>query len=135
MNAFQSLIFPPDFAHNKVDPISHSIISAQEHANGDTHSVCSDWWLLGLNLYDGSCSISALVRPRGLASPRRSARFSKAWKFYKQQEGTIFRKNISWPNCYRCTFNITEMLETLVSLKVKLPHSSPLLHHQHQAPD
>lgn len=43
-----------------------------------THSVCSDWWLLGLNLYDGSCSISALVRPRGFASPRRSARFNRA---------------------------------------------------------
>lgn len=45
-----------------------------------TYRVCSDWWLFGLNLYDGSCSISAFVSPRGLASPSLSAKFSRACK-------------------------------------------------------
>lgn len=62
------------------DTITHRFLRQK-----GTHSVCSDWWLLGLNLYDGSCSISALVRPRGLASPRRSARFNRAWRFHTER--------------------------------------------------
>ncbi len=48
------------------------------------HTTHDDWsiedrFISALYRYEGNCSISGLPRPRGLASPRRSARFNKAW--------------------------------------------------------
>ena len=62
--------------HGRTRSSSRSLKSHM-HTTHDVWSIL-DFRASELNRYEGSCSISAFIRPLGLASPNLSARFSNA---------------------------------------------------------